>query len=74
MSKFGKETKDKISPLLAFINNAPPPLALKVCKDLFSSSSIMCCILVSSVSFTGLLRSFLFLSSLSKNFSTPEIP
>ena len=33
--KFGKETKDKISPLFTFINNAAPPVALNVSMALF---------------------------------------
>jgi len=48
------------------------PLALKLATDLISSSLIKYCKLTSKDNFMGSL--FIDLKSLSKYFSTPEIP
>ena len=70
-SKSGKETKDKISPLLTFINIAALPLASNILLNLINSFLIKYWISSSTVSWIGLLVSFNFLSNV---FSNPEIP
>ena len=74
MSKFGSDTNDKISPLFTSISSEAPPLALKVIKASLSSLLIKYWIFVSKVNSRGCFDKFLSLSSLSKYFSTPEIP
>ena len=73
MSKFGRETKDKISPLSSIISKAAPPVALKVlkiCLILYLLNvEYLCLVLIVEV-----FNKFLFFNSLSKYFSIPEIP
>ena len=74
ISKLGNETSESISPLLIFINSAPPPVALKILIALFNSLLIVYWILLSNVNCNGWSILFLFLNSLSKYFSIPETP
>ena len=53
MSKLGSETKDKILPVFASINNAAAPVALKVLIELSNSLLIIYCMLLSKVNFKG---------------------
>ena len=70
-SESGNETRDKISPLRIFINNAALPIVLNVLFACINSSLIKNCRLESSERTKGLLESF---NIWLKDFSKPEIP